>query len=200
MLTTLLKESPKNIEILNPNSDKNYINKILTDLNIPVTSLFQEVITNTWGILIDQWWLRIIGSWDAINRNILDWNKDKISGILLIADDILWGFFAVNLWYFHGEIWSIFYFAPELLEWEDLEMKYTDFINWAIKWDTNKFYESFRWNWWEDEIHQVGINKGLSVYPFLWTENMGIKDRSRKLVPIDEIWSLSMDFYSKIWS
>ena len=198
MLTSLLKESSKDIEILDKNSDKFYISRILKDLNISSESLLWEIITNTWGILVDCGWLRIIGSWNIISRNILDWNNDKTKGMLLVADDIIWGFFALNLWYFDGEIWNIFYFAPELLEWEDLEMKYANFINWAIMWDTNKFYESFRWDWWESETKEININMGLSIYPFLWTENIDINNRSKKTISIEEIWCLSMDFYRKM--
>ena len=55
------------------------------------------VIYETGGIIVDNGWLRILGSGSpALNRDLMGWNKNKQRGLLLIADDALGGFFALN--------------------------------------------------------------------------------------------------------
>ena len=48
------------------------------------------VIYDTGGILVDNGWLRILGSGSpALNRDLMGWNKNKQQGLLLIADNAL---------------------------------------------------------------------------------------------------------------
>ena len=55
------------------------------------------VVYETGGILVDGGWLRILGSGSpALDRDLMGWNKDKQKGLLLVADDALGGFFALN--------------------------------------------------------------------------------------------------------
>lgn len=55
------------------------------------------VIYETGGILVGNGWLRILGSGSpALNRDLMGWNKNKQKGLLLVADDALGGFFALN--------------------------------------------------------------------------------------------------------
>ncbi|WP_211344408.1 DUF2625 family protein [Paenibacillus lentus] len=35
---------------------------------------------------------------------------------------------------FEGRLGEIFYLAPDTLEWESLDMQYSDFLNWAFFW------------------------------------------------------------------
>lgn len=50
------------------------------------------VVYETGGILVDNGWLRILGSGSpALNRDLMGWNMDKQKGILLVADDALGG-------------------------------------------------------------------------------------------------------------
>ena len=39
---------------------------------------------------------------------------------------------------------AIFYLPPDTLEWEDCELGYTDFLNWAFSGDLALFYENVR--------------------------------------------------------
>ena len=40
---------------------------------------------------------------------------------------------------------TIHYFAPDTLQWEDLEINYEEFLNWIIEDDITDFYEPFLW-------------------------------------------------------
>ena len=55
------------------------------------------VIYETGGILVGNGWLRILVSGSpALNRDLMGWNKNKQKGLLLVADDALGSFFALN--------------------------------------------------------------------------------------------------------
>lgn len=90
------------------------------------------------GILIDHGRLRIFGSGcERLNRGIYDFNLGKsfaearrMPSYLLVADDVLGGFFAINGSAFAGEAGNVFYYAPGSGEWEDCEMGYSQFVYW----------------------------------------------------------------------
>lgn len=173
--------------------------RVLLDLQVTTKSPMGAIAYYSGGILVQNGWLRILGSGtDTFRRNISSWNKlnvekQRLEGALLIADDVIGGFFSINGGLFDGKIGNIFYLAPDTLEWEDLELKYSEFIYWAFTGDIDKFYETFRWKGWETEIDKVTGDKGISVYPFLWAEGEEIDKRSRKVVPIEELWEIIMD-------
>ena len=48
----------------------------------------------------------------------------RMPSYLLVADDVLGGFFAINGSAFAGEAGNVFYYAPGSGEWEDCEMGY----------------------------------------------------------------------------
>jgi hypothetical protein len=87
------------------------------------------IIYETGGILVDDGWVRILGSGSAaLNRDLMTWNKDKQNNFLLVADDVLGGFFAINAGAFGPEsIGKIFYFSPDNLQWEATNKSYSDF-------------------------------------------------------------------------
>lgn len=68
---------------------------------------------------------------------------------------ILGGFHAINAGNLGSAIVNVFYLAPDTLEWEDLELKFSDFLYWIFTGNINKFYEYFRWSGWQDEVKYV---------------------------------------------
>ncbi len=111
---------------------------------------------------------------------------------LLIADDAIGGFFAINGGAFGTEdAGKTFYFSPDNLEWESLGIGYSEFLTFCFSGDLTKFYEGLRWNGWQAEIKNIDGNKGMSFYPFLWTkEGKDLSKVSRRAVPIEELWTL----------
>ena len=105
-------------------------------------------------ILIDHGRLRILGSGcERLNRGIYDFNLGKsfvearrMPSYLLVADDVLGGFFTINGSAFASEAGNVFYYAPDSGEWEDCETGYLQFVYWALCGDSQKFYEPFRWD------------------------------------------------------
>jgi hypothetical protein len=194
-----ISNSINKVEVLPVKDDINQ--KVLYNTQVSTKSALGAVIYNTGGLLIDNGWLRIIGSGHLkLNRDISTWNqiapdgKAKLQGgSILVADDVVGGFYAINGGAFSGEIGNVFYLAPDTLEWEDLEMGYADFIKWSFNGNISKFYESFRWNNWEEEVNHLSGNSGILIYPYLWAEGAELNSRSRKIVPIKELWELSQD-------
>ena len=125
--------------------------------------LFYEVIENCGGIVIDNW-IRLYGCGElnVIHKNemiINDYNLD-----IMIGEDVIGGIFALK-----DNV--VFYFAPDSLEWECLDVYYANFMNWLI---TN----------------------GFSLYPFLFSK-CDIEARDRKVVSIDEIIMRNFEFGKK---
>lgn len=202
LIQSWIIEANNRVEILPVT--KSDAERVLLDLQVTTKSPMGAIAYYSGGIMVQNGWLRILGSGtDTFRRDISAWNKlnvekQRLEGAILIADDVMGGFFAVNGGLFDGEIGNIFYLAPDTLEWEDLELKYSEFIYWAFTGDIDKFYETFRWKGWENEIDKVTGDKGILVYPFLWAEGEAIEKRSRKIVSIEELWGITMDSRKKL--
>ncbi|MHB8065670.1 MAG: DUF2625 domain-containing protein [Ruminiclostridium sp.] len=194
-----IDKANKLVEILAVN--KTQAEKELINLQITTKSPMGAIAYETGGILFDNRWLRILGAGnDTIERSLASWNKidingkcTRLDGAMLIADDILGGFFALNGGAFEGKLGDVYYLAPETLKWESLNMSYTNFLNWAITGDLFQFYKTFRWKGWEKEVISIGGDQCMLFYPFLWTEEDSIENRSKSIVPIEEIWNLSIE-------
>ena len=47
-----------------------------------------------------------------------------------------------------------------------------------------------RWKGWEADARALGGGQAFSIAPFLWTEGPPIGERSRRAVPVGELWDL----------
>jgi hypothetical protein len=173
----------------------------LLTLQVTTRSPLGTMAYETGGILVDNGWLRLLGSRsERMPESLLTWNglgehviAEPLNDAFVIAHDVVGGFFAVNLGVFGNGPHDVFYFAPESLRWQDLEVPYADFIKWAITGDVAKFYASVRWAGWEQEVAELNGDKGFSFWPMLWSAGPQIGDRSRRVVPQRELWALYRD-------
>lgn len=159
------------------------------------------VVYETGGILVDGGWLRILGSGSStLDRDLMSWNRDKQKGLLLVADDALGGFFALNGGAFgQATLGKICYLQPDNLEWLPLDKGYSDFLVFCFSGNLDKFYHKMRWKGWQQEIATLNGNQGIACYPFLFTEEGdNINKVIRKPVPIQELWVFSNDFRQKL--
>lgn len=200
-LQTWIKEAKNKVEVLPKDSER--ADSALYYSQVTTRSTMGSVVYETGGILVDDGWIRILGSGSQkLSRNLMGWNKGKSflsfgqqPVYLLIADDVLGGFFALNAGALSKEdIGKVFYFAPDDLLWTSTGMTYTEFIFFCCSGDIKKFYETFYWKGWQRDIRSVKGDKGISCYPFLCTlEGKDINKVSRKTVPIEELWYLHND-------
>jgi hypothetical protein len=59
----------------------------------------------------------------------------------------------------------VYYFAPDRLEWETMEVGFTDFLLWCFSGDLELFYHDYRWPGWQAEVQALGPDQGFSIYP-----------------------------------
>lgn len=168
---------------------------------ITTRSPMGAVIYNTGGLLIDHGWIRVLGSGNArLNRSLPDWNKGKtfsqfgeLPSFLLVADDAVGGFFAINNGGLGKEMGMIYYFAPDRLLWENLDMTYAEFLTFCFSGNLNKFYKNLRWKGWQEAAAQLNGNETYNFYPFLWTkEGKDINAASRNAISVEEQYIVNM--------
>ena len=152
----------------------------------------------TGGLLIDGGWIRVLGGGHArLPRAIHTWNgidpgrpAERLSGALLVADDAIGGFFALNGGGIAGEAFHVFYFSTADLTWTDVAPSYSDWLVSMMNGDLEEFYDGERWPGWEVDVASLPGDQAYSVYPPLFTVGPKIAERSRRAVPIDELWEL----------
>lgn len=186
MILKSIKESPKEIRIL-PKQDKQLL-VIKNQYFINEESTLGAIVYNTGGIMVDEW-IRIYGAGDIdfTERNKL-FPYDK----MVVAEDILGGLFIIL------EGGNVAYFAPDTLEIEDMEISFGQFIYWCLHGDTDTFYTDYRWEHWQEEVKSLGIDYGMSFYPYLWAEAESLEKRHRQAILMKEIIGLEMDFCQQI--
>jgi hypothetical protein len=165
------------------------------------------IIYSTGGILIDNGWIRILGSGcDKLNRNLPDWNKGKSfkefgdsPSFLLIADDAAGGFFAINGGQFGNDAGKVYYLSPDDLEWESLDLDYSDFLFFCFNDNLESFYSTLRWKNWREEVSNLDGNKVYSFFPYLWTkEGKDIDKVSRKIILVEEQYNFDIDMRKQL--
>jgi len=197
LLKESLKEANNHYEVLP--CDPIPAASAIHQLQVTTHSMLGGLVYETGGILIDNGWLRILGSGHPrLTRTPTSWTQSVTTGrtfkALLVADDVSGGFFALNGGEFGEDIGGVYYLAPDSLEWENLDINYSGLLQWAIRGNLEQFYQSMRWEGWREETSSMCGDTVYSFYPFLWTElKLPIEQRSRVIVTVDKHWSLSMD-------
>lgn len=179
------------VELLPPSAGRD---DVLLSLQVTTRSPLGAIAYETGGILVDDGWLRILGSGHGkLGRNIATWNEGRAQGFLLVADDVLGGFFAINGGALGPDQGKMYYLAPETLAWEALEIGFTAFFAWAFTRQLRQFYgrqpgaaADF------DELPLSG-ELCLTFYPFLWMQEGSLKTSSRRAIPVAEQWALNLD-------
>jgi hypothetical protein len=179
----------------------------LVQTQVSTRSPMGAIIYHSGGILIDNGWIRILGSGSKkLGRTLPEWNKGKTyqnygesPKSLLIADDVIGGFFVLNGGGLGNDLGKVYYFSPDNLQYEPLDMTYTDFISFCFNGNLALFYKDYRWNNWKEDVSGLDGNRVYSFYPFLWTkEGQDINKNSKKSVPIVEQYFLEMDFRKQL--
>jgi hypothetical protein len=172
-------------------------------LQITSKSVLGSIVLNTSGIVLDNW-IRILGYDSESNRGILsynaigtDGNATKIDKMLIIADDVVGGVFALNAGKFSVGTGDVWYFASDTLEWELLEMKYSEFIAWVAQGNIDEFYSSMRWSTWKKDSKSVKFDEAILIYPFLWSNEIQLETADKKIVPVEELLSINLEYYKK---
>jgi hypothetical protein len=176
----------------------------LVSLQVTTRSPMGALAYHAGGLVVDHGWLRFLGGGHPrLNRRLDTWTETLAWGeptpkLLVVADDVLGGLFALNGGALPGPAGEVFYLAPDTLEWESCEMGYSDLVQWALVGDLAQFYEGFRWSGWQDDLKAWGPDRSLSIYPFLWSEGPAIDQRTRAPVDAKQAVNLELEFIRQL--
>jgi Protein of unknown function DUF2625 len=174
---------------------------------VTTRSIMGAIVYSTGGILIDNGWIRILGSGcSKMQRTLPGWNKGKAfkefgdpPAFFLVADDAAGGYFAINYGSFGNDIDSIYYLSPDDLQWEALGMNYEDFIWFCFTGDLKKFYSGIKWSTWQKDIQTLKADEVFHIYPPLWSkEGKDVEKSFRKPVPAEEEFSYTFELRKKM--
>ena len=168
--------------------------RTLEALQVTTRSPLGAVAFHTGGLLVDGGWLRVLGAGcPALPRALDGWNTvgdgHRLERGLLVADDALGGFFG-----WMDATRTIHYRAPDDTGWEDLGVGYGDWLASVLTDRLQGFYASLRWPGWEAEVAALHPEQGLHLFPPLFTRGPPVAERSRRAVPVEELWALACQF------
>jgi hypothetical protein len=165
------------------------------------------IVYNTGGLLIDDGWIRILGSGNTkLKRTLPQWNQGKTfkklgeaPSSLLIADDIMGGFFFLNGGALGKDLGKVYYFSPDNLKYEPLDLSYTDFLIFCFNTDLDDFYKGYRWKNWQTEVSKLSGDEAFSFSPSLWSKQGKDFDKvTRKVISIDELYTFNMSMRKQL--
>jgi hypothetical protein len=150
---------------------------------------------HTAGLLLDAGWLRILGAGghSRFQRSLPGWNEGRSDGFYLVADDAVGGSFALNGGALGADRGKVYYYAPDALAWESLDIGYSDFLVWAISARPGEFYESLRWDGWQAEVRRLTGDQAINFVSLLFMKGPPLQERSRRPVPVSEQYALQLD-------
>lgn len=200
-----IKTAKNKVEILPVDALK--AKEVLYKIQVTTRSPMGAIVYHTGGLLIDDGWIRILGSGNAkFNRALPDWNKGKsfndfgeTAPFLLVADDAIGGFYLLNGGGLGSDVGKMYYFSPDNLEYEQLDITYSEFLGFCFDNDLDKFYQGNRWNGWRAEVSKLKGDEVFNFYPFLWTaEGNDINKNSRKIISVQEQYGLNLDLRKQL--
>lgn len=209
-LRETLSASSVPVQVLTADVDEG--RRCLLQMQVTARSVLGALALNTGGLLVDNGWVRVFGGGSAtggglpslaqVNRFPADvdpvWHP--ATG-LVVGHDVVGGVFALNggdpaAVGRPGAPGQMTYFAPDTLQWEAMEMGHSGWIAWLLSGRSETFYDGLRWPDWREEAAALAFSQGISVYPFLWSEeaHADLAATSRRPVPMREVLGVAVDF------
>ncbi|MDR0195588.1 MAG: DUF2625 domain-containing protein [Myroides sp.] len=200
-----LQDAIRPVEIL-PQHNKQTAEEALLQLQVTTRSPLGSIVYETGGILINKGWVKVLGGGFKDENNILpstlEWNTNKTidnesnsKGYYIVAIDALSGYFCINQGALGSDIGSIYYFAPDTLDFEPLEISYSDMLYFFITGNLDQFYQDFRWNTWQADTDNLPLDHVFGFFPYLWSqEGKNIEQTHRKHIPMEEQYQVDNHF------
>ncbi|MEU3478999.1 DUF2625 domain-containing protein [Streptomyces sp. NPDC033754] len=199
-----LRDAAVPVELLD--ADEERAAAALVQTQVTVRSFLGAFVLHSGGAFVDDGWLRVYGSPAADNDRRLpsiarvngyppvtipDWRPQ--AG-LVVAHDVLGGVFVIqggpaDQVGLPGRPGEMVYFAPDSLRWDALGAGYGAWLSWMLAGGTEEFYEGLRWAGWRDEVRELDGDRGLTLYPPLWSAeaHQDLAATSRSIVAMAEL-------------
>jgi hypothetical protein len=192
LLQQLVNDAKVPCELLPPGRERE---KALLYLQVTTRSTLGALAYDTGGLLIDDGWLRLLGSGHAkLSRSLHEWNSPRTDGAFyLVGDDLAGGFFAINGGAFGDDLGSVYYWPPDSLEWESLERGFTDFVAMFLTHTIENYYTDLRWSSWREDARSASSDQCFAFFPFLWTKEGSVERSHRSVVPMSQMWDAKVD-------
>ena len=189
LLKEWLESAEVNYELLPPSDDNR---TTLYKVQASTSSILGALAYETGGLIIDNNWLKILGSGHKkLPRTLTDLNL-RDYGYILFADDAVGGFYAINQGGLGKDIGNVYFLAPDFTEWDPLEIELDVFLQIVLSKDIEEFYEGLRWKSWQEDIPELKANECFGFFPFLWTEQGDIESSKRKPLLVKEAFNLKV--------
>ena len=194
-----IRESANSVQVL-PRTPQE-ADRALVAAQVTTRSPLGALLYETGGLLVDGGWLRLLGSGSPLlSRSLTEWNRDKPAGCLLVADDVIGGFYALNTGAFGPDsLGKVYYFAPESLEWQALDKTYSTFLLFCFSDALADFYADVRWPGWQQDVRALTGDQGFMFFPFLFLrEGKNVATNKRDAVPIAQLWDFGQDMQQQL--
>lgn len=178
----------------------------LYSLQVTARSRLGALALHTGGLLVDDGWLRVLGGGSdsglpsLAQANGLPGNEQPPAA-LVVGHDVLGGRFEVNgpdpaAIGRSGSAGEVCYFAPDTLEWTCLGAGHGAWLSWIASGGTAEFYATLRWPGWQEEASALQLSDGITVYPFLWSQEAqrDLAGTTRRPAPMIDLFSLQDEF------
>ncbi|WP_328944312.1 DUF2625 domain-containing protein [Streptomyces sp. NBC_00250] len=194
------------VEVLDPDAVRGADTLLRTQ--VTVRSFLGAFVLHSGGAFVDDGWLRVYGSPADDNdrrmpslARVNDYPADartdpgwRPGAGLVVAHDVLGGVFVIQGGTadevgLPGQPGEMVYFAPDSLSWEALGAGYAAWLSWMLSGGTGEFYEGLRWPGWQDEVRSLDADRGLTLYPPLWSKeaHSDLAATSRRVVTTAEL-------------
>jgi hypothetical protein len=186
--------------------------RTLEQLQVSTGSFLGAVVVHTGGLLVDHGWLRVYGSPSPDDPSRLPSlaSVNQFPGVpeetwfpvhgLVVAHDVLGGTYVLNGndpagVGRPGERGEVIYLAPDTLQWEPLGAGYAAWLAWVLEGGLEDFTSGLRWDGWEAEARELRGDRGLNVFPPLWSKEAheDLAATSRASVPMAELVGAARD-------
>ena len=154
----------------------------------PTNSYFGTIIYKTGGVLINDGWLRILGGGSSKLSPIHVWNHrltNRIDYQLIIAYDVLGGYFFIENKENDSASSVVFYFSPQNFTVSSVAVNYKTFIQYCFTEQLTEFYKNYYWATWQQDIQSLPTDHIFDFTPPLWTtEGKSIAYSLKTSIPI----------------
>jgi hypothetical protein len=192
-----IQQSTLDVQIL-PFVSKKDAERALYYLQVTTRSPLGSLAYMTGGLLLDYGWVRLFGGGNQLlpsltKANDLD-EKQIMPGYTILGYDVIGGVFAIDTWELGIQKNAVCYYSPDTLEWESLDMGYTDFLMWVFENEPGNnlesFYSQLRWSSWKQNTAALSLDHVFYLYPPLFTaEGQDVEKAAKHPVPVAELFN-----------